>query len=122
MMERSELLVFLNSSTHSVKSSIDNSSSNSKTSVVSSSLPIDGSKNNHEDSVIRLKDFINGSDGEDGLFIEDNIYSGKHISFSSINSSIEGKTINDDLDTSNNNDLRNLLCVVLTKLDFLENR
>ena len=107
-----EMIIFLNSSNHSSKSSVNNSAGLSDDSVIAN--------DNHD--VIKLKDFISDSGNE--VFIKDAKLT--NTSFSSINSSIIGKSrfINEEqeeiLDISSNNDLRGLFCHVLTKLDELE--
>ena len=116
-MERSKVFIYLNSSTHSSKSSVNNSIQ---------SVKID--PENHE--VVKLKDFFNESMSESELFVNDSkLGITINNSFSSINSSLVGKLYNeiDPLDSrspdaSCNLELRELFCAVLTKLDVFEDQ
>ena len=131
-MERSEIFIQLNSSSHS------NKSKSSKTNSDEDNVKIDleDLEDNH---IIKLKDFINGSGSENYIFADSDskpmcsLNNTSNISFSSTNSSILGVKSRlgsevDPLDIrsldiiSSDNDLRSLFCLVLTKLDSLEDQ
>lgn len=119
-MERSEELILLNTSTHSSESK------SSSTNFTNEDSSKDDIIDEHHD--INLKDFC-GSDSN--LFEKDyRSDTSNNISFSSTNSSIVEKFLyqkefdpllfDQSLDVSTDNDLRGLFCLVLTKLDDLE--
>ena len=115
-MERSEVVIYLNSSAHS-----------SKSENVSGS-PLDGFINdNSECNVIKLHDFISDNVNVNEDLINNMDFGNiiNNLSFTSSNSSIIGKSYlhnERDISETGNNDLRSLFCHIITKLDDLEDQ
>ena len=120
-MEKSEVIIFLNSSTHTTKS--ENASG----------LHDGYMLENKESHVTKLKDFISNKSGNGNEAFINSMDFGNNfdnnLSFTSTNSSIVGKSDgysernnSETNGNNNNNNLRNLFCHVLTKLDELEDQ